>query len=56
MHSEAVKALKTPDFADQLAALGADPIGSTPQELAKFMAAEIARWSQLIEKANIRAD
>ena len=56
VHAEAVKALKTPDFADQLAALGADPIGSTPQELAKFMAAEIARWSQLIEKANIRAD
>jgi tripartite-type tricarboxylate transporter receptor subunit TctC len=56
VHAETVKILKTPEFFDQLLALGAEPIGNSPQELSKFMAAEIARWTQLVEKANIRAD
>jgi tripartite-type tricarboxylate transporter receptor subunit TctC len=56
VHDETVKALKSPGFADQLLALGAEPVGNSPKELTQFMAAEIKRWSELIEKANIRVD
>lgn len=56
VHAETVKVLKSPDFSEQLLALGAETVGSSPQELSKFMAAEIARWTQVIEQANIRAD
>jgi tripartite-type tricarboxylate transporter receptor subunit TctC len=43
-------------MAGQLLAQGAEPIGSSPQELQKFVAAEISRWTKVIEQANIRIE
>jgi tripartite-type tricarboxylate transporter receptor subunit TctC len=56
VHAETVKIVKAPDFAQQLLSQGADPVGSSPQELARFIKTEIDRWTQLVTKANIRAD
>jgi tripartite-type tricarboxylate transporter receptor subunit TctC len=56
LHADTVKGLKTPELSSQLLALGAEPIGNSPQELAKFIKVEMARWAQVIEKADIRAD
>ena len=33
-----------------------EPVGSTPEEYSKFIAAEMARWGEVIVKANIKAD
>ena len=56
VHAETVKAVKAPDLAAQLLSQGAEPIGNSPPELEKFIAAEVRRWTQVIEKANIRAE
>jgi len=56
LHAETVKAIKLPEVVVQLSALGAQPIGSSPQEAVKFLQSGIARWTKLIEQANIRAD
>jgi tripartite-type tricarboxylate transporter receptor subunit TctC len=56
LHADTVKVLKSSDLPEQLLALGAEPVGNTPQELAKFIGTEIDRWTQVIEKANIRVD
>ena len=56
LHLETGKVLKLPEVTDQLLAAGAEPIGSSPQELAKFLRAEIDRWSKLIKAANIQPD
>ena len=56
VHSETVKILKSSDLAGQLLAQGAEPVGNSPQELQKFVAAEIDRWTKVIEQANIRVD
>ncbi|MEK7874584.1 MAG: tripartite tricarboxylate transporter substrate-binding protein, partial [Pseudomonadota bacterium] len=56
LHAETSKVLKLSDVADQLAALGAEPVGNSPQELAKFLRSEIDRWTRLIRETNIRAD
>lgn len=56
VHSETVKIIRSPDVSGQLLAQGAEPIGNTPPELQKFIAAEIKRWTDVISKANIRAD
>jgi tripartite-type tricarboxylate transporter receptor subunit TctC len=56
VHAETVKILKSSDLAGQLLAQGAEPVGNSPQELQKFVAAEIGRWTKVIEQANIRAD
>ena len=56
LHAETVKIIKSPDMAEQLLAQGAEPIGNSPQELQKFVAAEIARWTRVVGQAKIRAD
>jgi len=56
VHAETVRILKTPEVTGQLLSQGAEPIGSNPQELRNFVAAEIERWTKVIERANIRAD
>jgi tripartite-type tricarboxylate transporter receptor subunit TctC len=56
VHAESIKILKAPDLAQQLLSQGAEPVGNSPRELEKFIAAEVRRWAQVIEKANIRAD
>jgi tripartite-type tricarboxylate transporter receptor subunit TctC len=56
VHSETVKIIRSPDVSGQLLAQGAEPIGNTPPELQQFIAVEIKRWTDVISKANIRAD
>ena len=56
VHAETVKILKLPDLSAQLLTQGAEPVGNSPQELAKFIAEEIRRWTTVIEQANIRTE
>ncbi len=56
VHADTVKILKSPDLAEQLLSQGADPVGNSPQELARFIKAEIDRWTRVITQANIRVE
>ena len=56
LHATVVKFLRLPEVSEQLLTQGADPIGSSPKELASFLRAEIDRWTVLIRQADIRAD
>lgn len=49
-------AMKQPDTLKKLAGVGAEPIGSTPQELATHLSQELDRWGRLIKERNIRLD
>jgi tripartite-type tricarboxylate transporter receptor subunit TctC len=49
-------AIRSPDVARRLAALSAEPVGGTPARMAAFMRLEEARWKQIIESAQVRAD
>ena len=40
----------------QLAAAGAEPVASTPEEFAKFMRAESQKWARVIKTANVKAE
>jgi tripartite-type tricarboxylate transporter receptor subunit TctC len=52
--SQAVgEALKEPEVASRFKTLGLTPAGSTPQDFAKFLAADRARWKTFIEAAKI---
>jgi tripartite-type tricarboxylate transporter receptor subunit TctC len=48
--------MKMPDVREQFAANGADPVGSSPTELSRFIAEDYKRWGDLIKSANIKAD
>ena len=56
IHEEVVKLLRSAELKEQLIAQGAEPVGSTPEQLAAFMKSETAKWARVIREANIRKD
>jgi tripartite-type tricarboxylate transporter receptor subunit TctC len=48
--------LKQPDVAKRLQELNFDPIGSTPEEMAQFMAQERERWGKVIRSSGATAN
>lgn len=50
------KVLQSPDVQQRLADLGADTIGSSPEQLRTFVQDEIAKWKDVAAKANISLD
>jgi len=53
LNAEIVKVLNLPDVRERLATLGAEPVGSTPEQLTAHIAAELKRWQAVIKKAAI---
>ena len=56
LNAEILKALKAPDVIDYLSHDGADPVGSTPAELAANYRREIVKYAKLIKAANIQPE
>jgi tripartite-type tricarboxylate transporter receptor subunit TctC len=53
LHAELAAAIADPTVRQRLIELGAEPVVSTPQDLAKFMAAETSKWHDIIVKAGV---
>jgi tripartite-type tricarboxylate transporter receptor subunit TctC len=53
LNGEAVRAIAQPEVNKQLTRMGAEPVGSTPEALARQVKSEISRWSSLIKTAGI---
>jgi tripartite-type tricarboxylate transporter receptor subunit TctC len=53
LHQELAAAIADPAVREKFSELGAEPVATTPQELARFIAAEIAKWRAIITKAGI---
>ena len=51
-----IDAMKQPDVVKRFEAIGAEAIGSTPDELAQHLQRESARWSKLIAERGIKPD
>jgi len=51
-----VKALKAPDVSKRVQDLGADPVGSTPEQMSAYMHNEIAKWAKVIRSAGIKPE
>jgi tripartite-type tricarboxylate transporter receptor subunit TctC len=56
LHAETARIVKLPDVREKLAALGADPVGNSPEELAATIRNESARWADVIRRQGIKAD
>ncbi len=48
--------LKRPDVQEWLRAEGMGPAPSTPEEMARVLAREIAMWSKVVKDGNIKID
>jgi tripartite-type tricarboxylate transporter receptor subunit TctC len=56
MNAEVVKVLKTADFQERLSALGAEPIGTSPQELGTFMREQVEKMRKAVKESGARPD
>lgn len=56
IHGDVTKVLRQKDVRDKLVEMGADVIGSTPQQFGAFIVSESAKWARVIKEANIRAE
>ena len=56
LHLETVKVLAQPDLRAKFADLGLEILGSSPDEFAAVIQAEIPRWAKVIKEAAIKAD
>ena len=56
LQTEIAKALKLPEINTRLAGLGAIPSGNTPQEFARLIDSEIAKWAPVVKAAGARVD
>jgi tripartite-type tricarboxylate transporter receptor subunit TctC len=56
LHAETAKIMRMDDMKAKFADLGAESIGSTPQELATFLRAEMAKWAEVVKAANIKIE
>ena len=55
LNSAAVQALKTPDFATKLQAMGFEPAPSTPEQFRDFIRGETAKFGKVIVEAGVTA-
>jgi tripartite-type tricarboxylate transporter receptor subunit TctC len=53
LNGELMKALRSPDVLKKLAAQGAIPLGSTPEQYGVYIKAELARWSGIVKQTGV---
>lgn len=56
LSKETARILKLPDVQKRISDLGAEPVGSTPQEYAAFIQSEIKKWRKVIQDAGVRVE
>ena len=56
LNAELVKAAQAPDLAEKLAADGGEGVSSTPEQFARLIATETARWGKVIKEAGIKGE
>ena len=54
--TEVAKVVRAPDVRERLAALGAEPVGSTPAEFAAHIRNEIDKWARVVKQSGARVD
>jgi tripartite-type tricarboxylate transporter receptor subunit TctC len=56
LNAEVVRVLKTPEFQERFSTLGAEPLGSTPQELAAFMHLQTEKMRAAVKTSGAKPD
>jgi len=56
LNRELVRIIKLPETRERFTGLGIEPLGTTPREFSDYLKSEIAQWSAVVRRHNIRAD
>ncbi len=55
LYRETARLVHSPELRDRLLEIGNDPVGSTPEQFAAFIKAEIPKWAKIARGAGIKA-
>jgi tripartite-type tricarboxylate transporter receptor subunit TctC len=55
LNGELNQILKLPDIQEKSAAVGADPVGGTPEQFGEYLKSEIAKFARVVKEAKISA-
>ncbi len=56
LNAEALRIFKLPDVQERLQKLGLEPVLSSPEELARYQATEIVKWTKVVKESGASAD
>ena len=56
LNAEIVKILNMPDVKEKLIALGAEPVGDTPEQFSAYVKTEVVKWSDVVKKSGAKVD
>jgi tripartite-type tricarboxylate transporter receptor subunit TctC len=56
LSTETAKAINESDIKERFNQIGIEPVGNNPEQAAKFLAEEIAKWAQVINTAGVKAE
>ena len=56
LNAEVVRVFKLPEVTERLKTLGLDPVLSTPDELGKYQASEIVKWTKVVKDSGAKAE
>jgi tripartite-type tricarboxylate transporter receptor subunit TctC len=56
LQKEIARVVHTPEVKERFAAMGLDPVGGTPEELARQVARDLEKWTAVAKAANIKND
>ena len=56
INADVVKALRAPDVRERMTSLGAEVVGSTPEQFAAFVKADTAKWAKVVKASGARIE
>ena len=56
LSAEMVKVIQSPDFRQRMAEIGAEPIGNTPEQMARQIKDDTDRYARLVRDAKVSID
>jgi tripartite-type tricarboxylate transporter receptor subunit TctC len=56
LYGEIANILQSPETREKLAADGAEPVGSTPEQFAAFIQSEIDKWSRVVKSSGLHVE
>ena len=56
LQREIAAVLAEPEVRERYAVLGIEPVGNTPEQFARQIRADLARWEKVVKQANVRQE